>query len=277
MRYLIILALLLGLAVPTRAEAEYFEGLSAIMHGKYEKGLDIWREDAAKGDVGIQIILGSFLVGDPNIPPRYHDFDEGIMWLERAAARELRGQAALGSVYAEGTPGHPKDYAKAVHWLMEPAKHGDADAELLLGNIYTTGGAGISADPAKAVQWTRSSAEHGNDDAQFALAQRYETGNGVAPDLAEVVRWYQRAAEQGHPASLLIVGRLYRDGRGVNQSNVEAHFWLSLAAMRHAIGESRKPIAAERDAVAQALTQADLSASEQRVKKWRPTVETGGG
>jgi len=47
----------------------------------------------------------------------------------------------------------------------------------------------------------------------------------------------------------------------VPQSNAEAHFWLALTAMRLPLGDARKPVAAERDAVARTLSADELSAS----------------
>jgi hypothetical protein len=277
MRWLAIPAMVVLLALPSSAKAEYFEGLYAIADGKYEKGLDIWREDAADGDVGIQIILGLFLVGDPNLPSRYWDFDEGIMWLERAAARDVHAQDALGSVYAEGRPGHPRDYGKAVRWLTAPAQQGDLGSQYMLGQIYATGDGSVPQDLAAALKWIGAAAEHGSDKAQFDLAQRFESWTGVAADLKQAVGWYQRAANQGNAPALLILGRLYREGRGVPQSNAEAHFWLSLAAMRLPLGDARKPVAAERDAVAARLSPSEISGSEQRVSKWQPTLEAPNG
>jgi TPR repeat protein len=277
MRWFAVPVVLVALVLPSLAKGEYFEGLYAIADGKYEKGLGIWRDDAAHGDVGIQIILGLYLVGDGNLPARYRNFDEGIKWLERAAARDVQAQGALGTVYAEGRPGHPPDFAKAVRWLTTPAGQGDLDAQYVLGQIYATGDRTVPQDLAVGIKWIRAAAEHGSDDAQFDLAQRFDSGRGVAADLKQAVGWYQRAADQGHAQALLTLGRLYRDGRGLPQSNAEAYFWLSLAAMRQPLGDARKPVAAERDAVAARLSPSELSESEQRVRKWQPTLEATNG
>ena len=102
-----------------------------------------------------------------------------------------------------------------------------------------------------------------------ALAARadFEAGERAwdegRPDEA-LVQW-QAAAGSGDRRAMLALGRLYLQGLGVLQDYVEAHKWLNLAASR---GEAAA--VAERDALAEKMTPAQVAEAQALARAWRP-------
>ena len=80
-----------------------------------------------------------------------------------------------------------------------------------------------------------------------------------------LVQW-QKAAADGDRQAMHALGRLYLQGLGVLQDYVEAHKWLNLAASR---GEAAAQ--AERDALAERMTPAQVAEAQALARAWRPS------
>ena len=195
------------------------------------------------------------------------DYEQGIMWIRRAADRGVvDAMLLLGSGYEKGGLGFPKDGRQAAYWYGKAAELGDADGQNSLGRCYIMGigvekdaavaveyyrkaaeqglaiaqcnlggcyatGAGVAKDLVQAMEWFRKSAEQGYAPAQCALGICYENGIGVEKNLAQAIEWYRKAAEQGHVPAQYALGRCLENGRGVKEKDpVEAMKWYSKAA-----------------------------------------------
>ena len=102
-----------------------------------------------------------------------------------------------------------------------------------------------------------------------ALAARadFEAGQRAwdAGRPGEALAQWQAAAGSGDRRAMLALGRLYLQGLGVLQDYVEAHKWLNLAASR---GEAAA--VAERDALAERMTPAQVAEAQSLAQAWRP-------
>ena len=81
----------------------------------------------------------------------------------------------------------------------------------------------------------------------------------------EAIGQWQAAAGSGDRRAMHALGRLYHQGLGVLQDYVEAHKWLNLAASR---GEAAA--LAERDALAEKMTPAQVAEAQALARAWRP-------
>ena len=123
------------------------------------------------------------------------------------------------------------DYGIALKELTPPAKAGDARAEAYLASIYHYG-LGVSTSFSRAFYWYRAAALQGNTDGQIGMAILYFNGQGVPKDLAI------------------------------------AHMWLTVALDALPEGTDRDRVRADRDALAQAMTAAQLQQSADLVQNW---------
>ena len=194
------------------------------------------------------------------------DFEQGIMWVRRAANRGVvDAMLILGSCYEEGGFGLPKDGRQAAYWYGKAAEQGNADGQNSLGRWYIMGtgvekdtvmaveyyrksaeqgyaiaqynlggcyekGAGVAKDLVKAVEWIRKSAEQGYAPAQYSLGLCYENGIVVEKNLAQAIEWYRKAAEQGHAEAQYALGRCLENGTGVETDLAQAVAWYEMAA-----------------------------------------------
>jgi TPR repeat protein len=96
----------------------------------------------------------------------------------------------------------------------------------------------------------------------------YNQGHGVPQDYAQAAVWYRKAAERGDADAEEGLGELYRNGQGVPQDYAQAYFWLDLAADDRLDAPAAKDASQNRDSAASVLAPADLSAAQQRARKW---------
>ena len=123
------------------------------------------------------------------------------------------------------------DYGIALKELTPPARGGDARAEAHLASIYHYG-LGVATSFSRAFYWYRAAALQGNTDGQIGLAILYFNGQGVGKDLAV------------------------------------AHMWLTVALDVMPEGSDRERVRADRDALAQEMTAAQLQRSADLVQNW---------
>lgn len=186
--------------------------------------------------------------------------------LAKANAGSPEAQYQLGNVYYLGD-GVRRDYAQAKFWFRKGAEQGDPNSQFMLGGLYHFG-QGVQQDNAQAFAWVMEAAKQGHGDAEFFIATCFSEGWGVPRDDAKGIVWLRKAAEQGHANSQEMLGRAYDAGIGVPADYAEAYFWLDVAAFGKATGSKRREIVKRRDAAASHLTPADLSAAQERARKW---------
>jgi TPR repeat protein len=122
--------------------------------------------------------------------------------------------------------------ALKVEELKIKAANGDPTAQLLLGTKFATGTGGLPKDPEEAVRWISAAAEGGSPRAQTKLGLMYAQGQGLTKDPTQAVVWYQRAADQNYAVAQNNLGVMYAQGLGVPKDTTEAYKWLSLSGKR---------------------------------------------
>jgi TPR repeat protein len=134
----------------------------------------------------------------------------------------------------------------------------------------------VPQDDDQAATWYLKAAEEGDADAQFRLGYAYRLGRGVPQDDAQAAVWYLKAADQGDADTQVHLGAMYYLGQGVPKDYVEAHKWRNLAASR-ASAERQKEYAEDSDAVAKAMTPAQIAEAQKLAREWVAAFEQRGG
>ncbi len=111
-------------------------------------------------------------------------------------------------------------------------------------------------------------ATEGDARAQANLASIYHYGLGVATSFARALRWYRAAALQGNTDGQIGLAILYFNGQGVAKDLAIAHMWLTIALDAMPEDGDRERVRADRDALAQEMTPAELQHSADLVQNW---------
>jgi TPR repeat protein len=122
------------------------------------------------------------------------------------------------------------------------------------------------------LRWYRKAADQGNADAQNNLGVAYYNGKGVAQDYALAARWYRKAADQGLGHAQRNLGAAYSKGEGVPLNHAEAYFWKSVAATLDKNSKA-DALAKLRGEASAKLSAAELSATEERCRRWIEAFE----
>ena len=93
----------------------------------------------------------------------------------------------------------------------------------------------------------------------------HANGRGVSQSDVEAAKWYRIAAERGYVLAQSSLGLHYANGSGIPRDAIQALMWLTLAAAR---GDSKA--VTERDAVARAMSAADIFEAKKLAKEWKP-------
>lgn len=139
-----------------------------------EKGMDILRNAAEKGNADAQFSLGIIYGGRQRIFPdkEYRD----IKW------------AIIND---------------NIYWSTLDGKYAGMYDELL--RQYEN-------NPKRSAYWYSVAAKQGHKQALFNLGIAYRNGNGVERNLVKATESIKAAAEQGEPFAQLIYGDMFRDG-----------------------------------------------------------------
>ena len=100
----------------------------------------------------------------------------------------------VGDLYYQGEL-VPRNLPKAVEYLKQAARDGNAAAINRLGELWAAGVDG-TPDPEEAAHWYRRAATKGCVAGQLNLARALQTGTGVAPDPVAAWAWLRLAADQ---------------------------------------------------------------------------------
>ncbi|HET7198607.1 MAG TPA: tetratricopeptide repeat protein [Burkholderiales bacterium] len=156
--------LLLSLAAPLPARADFEAGVAAARAGDYERARREWQPLAEAGNRDAQFNLGLL-------------YENGL------------GVAADG--------------AAAAGWYRRAAEQDDRQAQVYLAEMYAKG-LGVARDDAAALRWYRRAAELGHPAAQFNVGVFYALGRGVPPDDIEGYAWLEVGQENGAPPTDLL-------------------------------------------------------------------------
>ncbi len=158
-----------------------------------------------------------------------------------------------------------KNYSRALKEITPLAKAGHADAQHLLGLMYYMG-RGVTRDYAQAFGWHQKAAEQGKADAQYVVGAMYYTGNAVPANPRKAVTWFRKAAEKGHAEAQHALGLMYRyHAAGLPEDKVLAYMLWTLAA-----GGGKNNATAQRNTMAERMTQEQLDEAQALLKSWRP-------
>ncbi len=97
--------------------------------------------------------------------------------------------------------GPPEDDARRA-LLVRAAELGSADAQRDLGSLYATGDDGFPKDEALGRLWYGRAAAQGHADAQYNYGSMLLYGEGGPPDPEEAKALIRKAAAQGDPCAL---------------------------------------------------------------------------
>ena len=114
---------------------------------------------------------------------------------EDAERGDVKAQYVLGCCY-NGDHGYTRDPVKAAKWWAIAAARGLADAQFCLG-LSCFMGEGVPKDVAEAAKWWRKAADQDQMDAQYFLGLSYHTGIGVAKSDTSAIYWLRKSADQG--------------------------------------------------------------------------------
>jgi|GEM_PF-3099328 len=172
------------------------------------------------------------------------------------------GQYKIGNWYYYGTNGLSQNYAEALKWYTQAAKHNtEAGAKAMndIGVMYDKGH-GVEKNKEVALQWYLKAAALGNEYALSNLGAIYYNGNVVRKNKTLAKDYYIKAvwagksdvatklqslfgmkltklmkhtlaeAKKGNFEAQYRLGIWYRDGNGLKQDYAEARQWFELAA-----------------------------------------------
>jgi uncharacterized protein len=168
---------------------------------------------------------------------------------------EPLAQWKLGSMYAAGEGGVPRDELKAYQYFSrivdnydedDPEQRRDASivasAYVSIGAFSLGGIAGTSVhpDPQRAMEMFYYAATRFRDaDAQYDLARMYLDGSAGQKDVRQAARWLNLAADKDHKEARALLGSLlFKGAPGLPAQRPLGLMYLTLA--REAASNSRK-------------------------------------
>lgn len=113
-------------------------------------------------------------------------------------------------------------------------------------------------------------AQAGDKEAQYQLGKAYCCGYGVGYDTQTALAWLCKAGVQGHAGAQYELGRYYgwrSDSyfhTNTPEDRIHAYMWYSLAALQDV-----HLAAAERDALANDMTAAQLVTAKEHLRDWQ--------
>jgi uncharacterized protein len=149
--------LLMLLAAPLAAAADFETGVAAARDGDYPAALREWQPLAEAGHRDAQFNLGLLYENGLGVPA---DGARAALWFRRAAEQDDRtAQAYLGEMYANGL-GVPRDDVEALGWYRRAAEQGDPASQYNVGLFYALG-RGVEPDDVEAYAWITVALENG--------------------------------------------------------------------------------------------------------------------
>ena len=186
---------------------------------------------ASSGDALAQLALGSYFAKGENGLPK--DGEKAIEWLEKSAnQKNSSAMSYLGYLYAEGKL-VPRDMKKAVQWREAGAECGDVSVKWTLGNAYMYGFL-VPKNLNRAIHWITLSAEGGYVEAIKKLIEIYtklDKPEELAKWNAQYAKVLLAVAEKGNPLAMFDVAEKYMSGKdGLPRHRVRAIFWYRKSA-----------------------------------------------
>ncbi|HPQ96473.1 MAG TPA: tetratricopeptide repeat protein, partial [Thiolinea sp.] len=191
-----------------------------------------------------------------------HDVDQGIRWLQLAAAhRNPDALFQLGMFHENGFDNVEKDVRRAIrfyeqaadlgnreaiynltalvlkkntdyydpdtalYWLQRGAHRGDANIQFSLAMFYRD----QQQNSRKSLQWLFKSAWNGHKSAQYVLGTYFLQGRYLPRDPRKSFQWFEMAAKAGDAMSQYDVALMYETGEGAPANQNMAVYWYEQA------------------------------------------------
>lgn len=172
----------------------------ASRNGRNDEEMAQWYMQSAKsGNADSQLSLGILYIQGRGVRENQQ---EGLRWIRGAAGQGHE----LAQYYLELWNGQLEKYAGrgtvGISWLMEQARHWDANALFQLGFLFESG-RGVVKNNAEALKWYRLAAAQGHQDARNRLNAVSRGGAPVANALGGA-----SSASDGGQSPILIIALL---------------------------------------------------------------------
>jgi curved DNA-binding protein CbpA len=154
------------------------------------------QEKLKRINAAYEAIMAYLANGQEDLPPE-----------EPEVQPKARSKPTASEIYRLGLDRYSaKDYKGALHFFMQAAEMGHADAGYAVGFIYYqhttrnvfTLNKQVKNDHAAFSWWTRA-AERGSANAEYMLGICYLYGQSTAYNEGEARKWFERAGSKGHP------------------------------------------------------------------------------
>ena len=154
------------------------------------------------------------------------------------------------------------DYETAFAECLPLAQEGNATAQFCIGRMYANG-FGVMMDDAEALKWYGMAAASGHAEAQYNLGVMHANGWGVPMNDEEAAKLYRQSAEQGFVQAMSALAYVSYRGIGVDEDVAAGYMWYHVAAE---LGDFSA--IANRDALAEKLSQEDMLTAKANAAKW---------
>jgi len=150
--------------------------------------------------------------------------------IQKAKEGDKDHQLVLGNMYFEGE-GVVKDHLLAFEWFLKAADQGKAEAQYAVGMMYYRGLA-VDRHMGKAMMWLKIASKQDHLRALYLLGTIYYTGEEEGePDYEQAREWFAKGAKKGDPNAMTRLGNIWEYGRGVEASKSAAADWYYRAGM----------------------------------------------
>ena len=149
---------------------------------------------------------------------RVEEFDNEVFEAEdvityyeiNAQQGDIDSLVLLGSVYAQGGNGIPRDYHKSFQYLKQAAHSGSYQAMGLLGNMFWKG-KGVEKDVQMALHYFREGSLHKDPVSLNGIGVMHHTGSGLKKDEKLALKYFQMAADLEYTEAYYNLAMLFKE------------------------------------------------------------------
>lgn len=183
-----------------------------------EKGLEILRYAAEKGDAESQFALGYYYMHYGGNGPfikydaNYYseEYKKAVYWFLQAAEQgHISAMGSLGEAYIEGK-GVSRNEKKGVYWINRAANLGDVNSQCLLGDFYRDGVYVKTGSHKEQIVDALESALRGQTQYTTVSVDDFDYNKVILPkDIEQAKYWWRLAAESGNETAKERLQRIY--------------------------------------------------------------------
>lgn len=151
-------------------------------------------------------------------------------YLEKAVKAEYPSAlCAIGSYYANGDFGYPKDIQTALSFWTKATEGKDGTAAELIGNYYQDG-TSVPRNIDAAIDWYNKAIEYDNPRGYYEIGSIYEKIEFGRQDYDKSLYYYTKGHECHNVSSTLALAKKYEEGTGVEADPFKAFDFFKHAA-----------------------------------------------